>query len=80
MIHLMPFRASQMRRMPDQFCDQLTRLSSYLSSQEFLQDILFTVYPVGITIVGINPAETMPPLKWEWKESETIQGGWTRIS
>lgn len=78
-MNIMPFRASQMRTRPDQFCGQLTMFSDYVCNGRMFDEIALMLYPVGITVIGVNPAIIRPQLNWQWERSTVYDGGWTRI-
>lgn len=78
-MNIMPFRASQMRTRPDQFCGQLTTFSDYVCNGRMFDEIALMLYPVGITVIGVNPATIRPQLSWQWEQSTVYTGGWTRI-
>lgn len=78
-MNIMPFRASQMRTRPDQFCGQLTTFSDYVCNGRMFDEIALMLYPVGITVIGVNPATIRPQLNWRWEQSTVYTGGWTRI-
>ena len=77
MISIMPFKASNMRQRPDQFCDQLTRFTQYFQSEDFIRDIVYSVLYVGIVIHGDDPQKKYPS-DWDWVWTEH-EDGWKRV-